>query len=399
MKPETESDQDDGRGKLRRDINFLIISGITLVATMGVTSISPAFPKIVQELNISPQAVGLLITVFTLPAFVSIPVVGILADRLGRRRVIAPLLILFGIAGGGCILVRDFNLLLILRFLQGIGAASLVPLCIVMMCDLYSGRKRTAALYINSGILSAGIAIFPGIGGALATMGWHYPFLIFLAAIPLGFLTLFSMKIPEQKSGQRLREYLGNIWQVMKNPQAFGLFVVYTFTGIILFGPYLTYFPLLMSNKFDSSSLVIGLIISGTFLIAALTSSQLGKLKTSNWEGNLIKVSFILYALALVIIPLVSEIWLLLIPAIIFGTSHGISIPARHTLAGRLAPINNRAAFMAVAEIFFLFGQTSGPLLTGTIFDTWGMSGAFYGIAALSIVAFAFATIIRKVQT
>ena len=54
---------------------------------------------------------------------------------------------------------------------------------------------------------------------------------------------------------------------------------------------------------------------------------------------------------------------------------------------------------MAVAEIFFLFGQTSGPLLTGTIFDTWEMSGAFFGIAALSIAALAFAAILRKAET
>ena len=72
------------------------------MALLGVSSISPAFPKIVVELGLSPQDVGLLITMFTLPGVFLAPVVGVLADRVGRKRILVPSLFLFGIAGFAC---------------------------------------------------------------------------------------------------------------------------------------------------------------------------------------------------------------------------------------------------------------------------------------------------------
>ena len=55
------------RGKIYLDTNLQIIFGITLTYIMAVASITPAFPKIVKELNISVKDVGLLITAFSFP--------------------------------------------------------------------------------------------------------------------------------------------------------------------------------------------------------------------------------------------------------------------------------------------------------------------------------------------
>ena len=52
---------------------------------------------------------GLLITVFTSPGIVMTPLLGVLSDRYGRKKILVPALLLFGIAGGAC--ARDFSLL------------------------------------------------------------------------------------------------------------------------------------------------------------------------------------------------------------------------------------------------------------------------------------------------
>jgi MFS transporter, ACDE family, multidrug resistance protein len=104
--------------------NLQLVFGVTLMAVLGVSSITPTFPVIIEEFNISPQLIGMLITVFTLPGIVITPLLGILAVRFGRKRILIPSMLLFGMAGAACALARDYNLLLFLRFLQGIGAAS-----------------------------------------------------------------------------------------------------------------------------------------------------------------------------------------------------------------------------------------------------------------------------------
>ena len=67
------------------------------MAVLGVASITPAFPKIERELNITEQDAGLLITVFTLPGVFLTPVLGVLADRFGRKQILIPSLLLFGV--------------------------------------------------------------------------------------------------------------------------------------------------------------------------------------------------------------------------------------------------------------------------------------------------------------
>lgn len=378
-----------------RDTNLQIIFGVTLMAVLGVSSITPAFPKMVQELSITPQEVGMLITFFTLPGIVLTPILGVLADRFGRKKVLIPSLVLFGVAGGACSLVRDFNILLLFRFFQGIGAASLGSINITILGDLYSGKERAAAMGYNASVLSIGTASYPTLGGALALLGWYYPFILPPFAIPLGLLVLFSLKSPEPKNEQHIKQYLGGAWQGVKNRQVLGLFIASSMTFIILYGSYLSYFPHLMA-EFRASSLIIGLIMSAMSLTTAFTSSQLGKLAGKYSEKNLLKVAYLFYAVGMFIIPLVPHLWLLLIPAIIFGVGHGINIPNIQTLLAGLAPMEHRAAFMSINGMVLRLGQTLGPLVMGLVFTVWGTGGPFYAGAGFALATFMLVVLMIK---
>jgi len=140
------------RTKLYLDPNLHVVFAVTLMAIMGVANITPAFPRIARELGVTPAQVAYLITYFTVPGVFLAPVLGVLADRIGRKRILAPSLFLFGLAGTACGFVRDFDLLLGLRFIQGVGAAALGALNVTIIGDLYSGRERTAAMGYNSSV-------------------------------------------------------------------------------------------------------------------------------------------------------------------------------------------------------------------------------------------------------
>jgi len=376
------------RGKIYLDTNLQIIFGITLTYIMGVASITPAFPKIVEELNISAKDVGLLIAVFSFPGILLTPFLGVIADRWGRKKIIIPFLMLFGIAGGTCFFVRNFQLLLILRLIQGIGAAPLGALTVTIIGDLYSGKKLISAMGYNSSVRSIGSASYPAIGGALAMMGWHYPFILPVIAVPIGFLVLFNLKTPEPENEVHIREHLNIVWKKLRNRQMVGLLVISIIIFIMLFGSYMTCFPLLLGNSFAASPFIIGLIMAGVSLIAALTSSQLGKIIKLFSKKNIMKISFILYAIALLIIPFISQLWLFFIPAIIFGIAHGMNIPVIQALFAEAAPLKYRASFMSVSGMTFRIGQTLGPLLMGIVISIWGIGGAFYTGAGLSIAMF-----------
>ncbi|MGD8922087.1 MAG: MFS transporter [Candidatus Zixiibacteriota bacterium] len=372
-------------GNISGDKNLLVIFSVTLMAVLGVSSITPAFPKIVTHFDISPQEVGLLITVFTLPGVLIALFAGVLGDRLGRKKILVPSLFVFGIAGTACAFASNFDELLVLRLIQGIGAASLGTLNTTLIGDLYEGRLRTTIMGYNASVLSIGTASYPAIGGLLAIFGWNYPFFLPVTAIPVGLFVLLKLKNPEPDSTEHIRDYLRNAWQSVKNKEAVLLFSASLVTFILLYGPYLTFFPLLLDSRYGSSSFVIGLMISIASIATAVTSSQLGKLSRIFAERTLIKIGFALYLTSLAITPLLANFWELLIPIILFGIAQGTNVPSIFTLLTNLAPLEYRAAVMSVNGTILRLGQTLGPLVMGGVYGVWGIDGTFFVGAALAL--------------
>ena len=371
---------------LFRDRNIQIIFGVTLTAVMGVSSITPVFPSLMKEFNITPGQIGLLITFFTLPGVFLASVLGVLADRFGRKRILGPSLFLFAFAGASCAFVRDFNLLIVLRVFQGIGGASLGSINTTLIGDLYSGPRRAEAMGLNASILSIGTAVYPAIGGALALIGWFYPFLLPVLALPVGIMVLTSLRSPEPRSRQGLKEYLGSTWSYLRNIKVLGLFTASTITFILLYGTLLTYFTILLSERFSASSFTIGLMITAMSLTTAAVSSQLGKISRRFSLESIIILAFFMYGVSFLLMPIMPNLWLLLIPVAILGAGHGGNIPSLHTAVAGVAPLEYRAAFMSMNATVLRLGQTIGPPLMALVYVSRGLNATFYVSGAIALL-------------
>jgi ACDE family multidrug resistance protein len=362
----------------------------------SVSSITPAFPKITEALHISPLDVGLLITVFTLPGVLLTPVLGVLADRFGRKQVVVPALFLFAVAGTACFFATDFRLLLLLRFLQGVGGASLGAINVTIIGDLFSGGELTAAMGYNSSVLSVGTAGYPAIGGALALLGWNYPFLLPAFAVPVALVVLFRLDAPQENNKQRIREYFKGAIQSLMKPNVFGLVVTGTVTFILLYGLLLTYLPFFLAQNFQTDTLIIGLVMTSTSLSSALTSAQLERLSKIVSERTLILIGLCMYLASALLIPLSMNLWFVLLPTLLFGIGNGINIPSIVSFLSRLAPRGHRAAVLSVNGMVIRLGQTLGPIIMGAVFAFWGINAVFLVGAAIAAALIIFsAALIR----
>jgi MFS family permease len=114
------------------------------------------------------------------------PIIGVLADRLGRRAVLIPCLVGFGAFGVLSGLAPTFESLLALRFAQGIGAAGLINLAVVIISDHWDGVERARLIGKNAAVLTISLAIVPPIGGGLTELGgWRLSF----GPYAIGFVT------------------------------------------------------------------------------------------------------------------------------------------------------------------------------------------------------------------
>jgi len=358
-----------------------------MMAVAAVSIITPAFPKIVEELVISRTQVGLLITTFTLPAVFLAPFTGLLADRFGRKQILVPSLLIFGLAGGACALIKNFNVLLVLRTLQGIGGASLGSINLTILGDLFSDNERTEAMGLNSSVLAMSISLYPMLGGALAMLSWSYPFLIALVAIPIGFLVMFGLQSPAPRNKQSFRQYIGGAWKHFRKFKVIVAFTAGVIIFIMLYGTYLTYLSLYLDASFQASPFIIGLIISSRSFTAGIVASQLGKLSRRFSPPTLTKIGLVLSGLGLVLFPIMPRLEYTLIPAFIFGLGGGVMTPGLQVYVASLAPNEYRGIFMSINATMFRLGQTLGPLIFGVIYSFAEFDGVFFFGAGLAFVA------------
>jgi len=368
--------------------NVIIIFGVTLIAVMGISSITPAFPGIIKYFGISTQQVGWLIAAFTLPGIFLTPVTGIMADRFGRKLVLVPSLFVFGIAGFLCSFMCDFHSLLALLFVEGIGASGLSSINITLIGDLYSGEKRTALMGYNASILSIGTAAYPALGGFIAVFGWQYIFYMPLLAIPLGIFVIFGLNNPEPKDHQGIGEYFRRIWKNINQRSVWGLFLTNMLVFVLLYGAYLTYFPILLSERLHASSIHIGLMMSIMSLVTATTSSQLGRINQRLSSKTILLLGAGFYFLSMLSL-LISQSWIqVAVSVMVFGLGHGLLVPSIQNLLVGFASIKERAAFMSVNSMVLRIGQTTGPLVIGVFYAFGSLQGSFIAGATVAVIMF-----------
>jgi MFS transporter, ACDE family, multidrug resistance protein len=378
--------------KLLKDIDLYLIFSITLFAVLGVSSITPAFPSIIKQFGLTAKQIGYLITVFTFPGIFIIPFMGILADRFGRKTILVPSMLLFGVAGVLCAFQKDYQGLLVMRFFQGIGGASFGSLNVTLIGDLYSGEKRGQAMGYNASVLSIGTAAFPAFGGLLASFNWHYVFLLPGLILPFVFLVFFKLKTPEIRNTVSLRKYLGNVWKTVNRKETWGLLIANILVFISLYGAFLSFFPILMGERFHANSLVIGVTMSLMSLATAFFASQLGRARKKYKSVHLFYFSSIVYATSLVIMAFATNWFFLIFSVILFGMGHGLFIPNLQTALVELAPLPERAAFMSLNGMVLRIGQTLGPVMAALFYFNHNLQPVYLFSA---VFAFMIVIIIR----
>ncbi len=371
---------------MKRNI-LLIIFCVSLFAVMGLTSVNPAFPKMSEELGIKGSEIGLIISVFTLPGIILTFIFGILSDRHGRKIILSSSLVLYGITGFFCSLTNNFHILLLLRFLEGIGASSLGAMNVILIADFFMKDEQSKILGYNNSVLNIGTAVFPVLGGFLAGYSWKYIFYLPLAAVPVGIWIWYAL--PEAGAGKKinLKKYFTDAYRTTVKNNLIPVLIISLFTFIILFSAYLTYLPFLLKRKFDSSPFEIGLCLSIVTVTMAVISIFYGKISQKFSVKSIFIFVFAAYAVSLVMMPFVPGWQVLLIPAVLFGAAHGINLPnIQNYIIRRVSP-ENRGGIISLNRSVSQLGQSLGPVLGGIVFAMSAVSGVYWVFYAAAINA------------
>ena len=378
------------------DPNLNIVFGVTLISVLGVASVTPAFPEMTRALGVNQEDAAWLISAFTIPGLLFTPLVGLLSDRYGRRRVLIPCLFLFGAAGGACFFAPGFGALMTLRFLQGLGSAPLNVLNAALIGDFFEGDDRPAAMGYNTSMIGVGTALYPALGGLLAMVGWNYPFLLALLALPVGAWAYLGLEEgkkfpagspPSGRPSTSLRAGLTG--------KGIPLLLFATMMAFVIqFGGFITFLPFFLESGYGATPLTIGVISAVMSISGAVTSSRAGWLSARFSRRSLVTAAFALYGFALLFLLRAPGCCGMLIPAALFGMGQGVNIPNLLTALTDRAPEENRAVVLSLNSLSLRLGQTLGPPLFGAIFASRGIEAVFTAgavlAAAMAVAIFTF---------
>lgn len=179
---------------------LLIFSAVS--AAIEIELSLPSFPDIAKAFGVSEDVIEGTISLNFLGFCISALFYGPLSDRFGRRPVLLVGTLLFLIGSVSCSLATTIDMILVSRFVQGLGAAGSFVVVFTMLSDVYKGSEATKWIGLLNAILTATMALAPIIGGYLNLyFGWSscYTFVAFLTAIQL---TLLVFYLPETRTGQ-----------------------------------------------------------------------------------------------------------------------------------------------------------------------------------------------------
>lgn len=165
------------------DVLFTVCSSLFLMPFM-LSSVGVALPNMGTDLHATAVELGLVETFYVMSLTIFLLMSGRLGDIYGRRTIFRWGVGVFSLSTCAVGLAPTIETLILLRFMQGIGASMVNATGLAMIVTVYPKETRGRALGICSAVVYAGISCGPILGGFItSTLGWRY---IFLLALPLG---------------------------------------------------------------------------------------------------------------------------------------------------------------------------------------------------------------------
>jgi MFS family permease len=356
-------------GDVVRERRFQALLAANLLAPLGITLVSPLLETLSGPFGVSPARMGLLVSAYTAPPVVLIPVAGVLADRVGRKPVLLSGILLFGAGGSAIALTTDFRVAVALRLLQGVAFAGLTTIIVTSIGDVYVGAREATAQglrFTSSGVYQA---VFPPVAGLLVVVAWWAPFLIYALAFPVAAVVYLWFDEPLERTAGAdgpdagVREVFG----LVARPRVLAL-VVGRGLPMLPWVGFLTYNSLLVVRGTGGTPAEAGVLVAVNSVGLAVGGSQAGRI-TERFDSRLwpLAGANLLLAAGVSTVAFAPVLAVAVAGAAVLGLGFGVSLSLYRSVVTGLAPANLRGGLVSVSESGGRVASTVTPVAMGWV--------------------------------
>ena len=357
------------------------VSMIGFATALSARALDPLIPTIAGDLSVDAASVALLSTAFALPfAFVQ-PILGSLADMLGKIRLMVTCLAVIIFVSIASALADSFAVLMLARIVCGMATGGIFPVGLAIIADAVPVAERQVAIARWLAITIGGNLIgaaFAGLVGDL--LGWRAVFWIIALCGAAAFLNARINLRPAAASAAAVRLDLRSIpagyLGIFANPRAKFCFAAVFLEGVAVFGLF-PFVALLLLAAGEPRAAIAGMVIAG-FSIGGVLYSLLVRLLTRRWRpeslmiggGVVAALAFLLIALDL---PWPIQFVAFMVLGVGFYSLHGCIQVEATELSSRA-----RGAATSLHSSFFFLGHATGPVLYSLAFAHLGARPAVW---------------------
>jgi MFS family permease len=347
------------------------------------------------------EVIGTIAAISPLAGIVFSFPVGLLADRLGKKRLLVVAAFVFLLAPLCYLLVANPWWLIPIRFFHGIATAILGPVSAAIILGEYKENKgRMLGIYSSATLVGRTLA--PILGGAVISLfaalsgGWNFRLVYvaaFLLALPVFVLSFLMPSDRSPESGVKkvtLRDFGSSLAAFATNGKLLGTALVEMAT-YFTYGAFETYLPLYLQGK-GLPPYQIGFIFSLQVLAIALTKPFFGSLSDRIDRRVQILVGILVLGGSFALILVVSGIAAATAIGIVFGVGLSFSTVATSTYVSDVTARESLGASMGALSSIMDIGQSAGPFAIGAVIQASTMTLGFlvdFGVCLICAAIFA----------
>ena len=182
-----------------RVLTVLLTSVAYFMVALDTLVVVTALPAIHRDLGGNVGTLQWTVNAYVLAFGAGIITAAALGDLIGRRRMYLLGLAVFTVASAACAVAPNIPALIACRAVEGVGAATIMPLGLTLLTSAFPAERRGAVVGIWGGVAGLAVASGPLIGGALTQdVNWHW---IFWVNVPVGILAAAGsrLRLPESR--------------------------------------------------------------------------------------------------------------------------------------------------------------------------------------------------------
>ncbi len=357
----------------------------------GFGLILPLLPFWAEKLGANPAQVGLILTVYALAQFLFTPLLGSLSDRFGRKPVIIGSLLIEALSFALTALSGALWMLLAARFIGGMGASN-IGTAQAVVADTTPPEKRARGMGLIGASIGLGFVIGPAVGGALSGIGAALPFWVAMA-VALANAALALALLPETRkarSGAATKARVAPLagWRRTLRDPALARLVTINLLFTLAFTAMETVFPLFTQQAYGWMARENGYIFTYVGMIVVLTQGGLvGQIVRRIGERATMILGLGLLAVGLLLLPLGTALWALLVALALLSAGDGAVTPSSSALLSFAAPEDAQGATLGVAQGMAGLGRVIGPVTAGALYGAFGPASPFMAGGALALAA------------